>query len=224
MGTKVIKVAAREKRRMVNAAVGKNFLKTITEPLTNSDSILKKQAGGSHAAGLVDELLKLKRDERLDTSVLKKRIPKQPRRRIVLELTTAGANSRLCRISDTGLGMSEAELETKFGSYAEAKARGERTRSLFGRGALDVLLYHDESVIYSSANGKLSRCKIYWANDAMIETEELGYATKGLLAKYKLPSSILPRGLPEKFPRLGPLYARLPGYFCGMRIASKLKR
>lgn len=47
---------------MVNAAVGKNFFKTVTEPLTNSDSILKKQVGVPHAAGLIDELLKLKRD------------------------------------------------------------------------------------------------------------------------------------------------------------------
>lgn len=228
MGTKIIKVAAREKRRMVNAAVGKNFLKTITEPLTNSDSILKKQAGVDHAAGLVEELLKLKRDERLDTSELKKRIPKHQRRRIVLELTTAGANSRLCRVIDTGLGMGEAELETKFGSYAEAKARGEKTRSLFGRGALDVLLYHDESVIYSSANGKLSECKIYWANDAMIETQELGYATKGLLGKYKLPNSILQSGTVVQFrlkegtpiPTEDQIIPKISGFYMLRLIAS----
>jgi hypothetical protein len=76
MSKKVIKVAAREKRRMVNAAVGKNFLKTVTEPLTNSDSILKKRDGVPHSAGLVDELLKLKRDQRIDTSELKKLVPK----------------------------------------------------------------------------------------------------------------------------------------------------
>jgi hypothetical protein len=77
MSKKVIKVAAREKRRMVNAAVGKNFLKTVTEPLTNSDSILKKRDGVPHSAGLVDELLKLKRDQRIDTSELKKLVPKR---------------------------------------------------------------------------------------------------------------------------------------------------
>ncbi len=70
---------------------------------------------------------------------------------------------------------------------------------MFGRGALDVLLYHDDSVIYSTANGKLSHCKIYWANDALIETEELGYATKGLLAKCKLPSSITQSGTVVQF-------------------------
>src|SRR5207249_10849860 len=101
MGKKVIKVAAREKRRMVNAAVGKNFLKTVTEPLTNSDSILKKQAGLPHAAGLVDELLELRRDQRVDTSDLKAGIPKQSKRQIVVEVTTAGSNARLCRVIDT---------------------------------------------------------------------------------------------------------------------------
>ncbi len=199
MGTKIIKVAAREKRRMVNAAVGKNFLKTVTEPITNSDSILKKQTGVNHAAGLIDELLTLARDKRIDTSELKRHITAQPKRRIVLELTTAGPSARLCRVIDPGLGMSEAELESKFGSYADAKAKGEKTRSLFGRGALDAMLHHDDSTIYSVAGGRLSRCNIYWANDAMIETEDLGLATKGLLAKYKLPAAILQSGTVVQF-------------------------
>jgi hypothetical protein len=199
MSKKVIKVAAREKRRMVNAAVGKNFFKTVTEPLTNSDSILKKQAGVAHAAGLVGELLKLKRDQRIDTSELKTRIAKQQKRQITLELTTSGPNNRLCRVVDAGLGMTAAELETKFGSYAEAKARGERTRSLFGRGALDVLLYHDHSVIYSVASGILSRCKIYWDPDAMIDTEELGPVSKSMLDKYKLPRAIGSSGTVVEF-------------------------
>ena len=75
MKPQVITVAPREKRRLVHAAVGKSFLKTVTEPITNSDSILKTQAGVAHGAGLVNELLKLKRDERVDTSELKHRLP-----------------------------------------------------------------------------------------------------------------------------------------------------
>src|SRR6266498_993455 len=199
MGKKVIKVAAREKRRMVNASVGKYFLKTMTEPLTNSVSILKTRDGVPHAAGLVEEMLKLKRDQRIDTSELKKRIPKQQKRHITVEITTSGGNARLCRVIDPGLGMTAAELETKFGSYAEAKAKGERTRSLFGRGALDVLLYHDRSIIYSVAKGVLSRCKIYWESDAMVDTEELGPATKSMLAKYKLPLTIAKSGTVVEF-------------------------
>jgi len=71
MGKRVIKVAKRQMRLMVNEAVGKNFYKTVTEPLTNPDSILKNQTGVAHAAGLVDELLKLNRDQRVYTFELK---------------------------------------------------------------------------------------------------------------------------------------------------------
>jgi hypothetical protein len=199
MGKKVIKVAPREKRRMVNAAVGKNFLKTVTEPITNSDSILKKRDGVAHAAGLVNELMKLKRDQRVDTSELKKQIARTKKRQIILEVRTAGSNARLCRVIDAGLGMTADELETKFGSYAEAKAKGERTRSLFGRGALDVLLYHDNSVIYSVANGILARGKIYWTDDAIVDTEVLGPARKSLLDKYNLPYTIAESGTVVEF-------------------------
>ena len=54
MSKKKIDLASREMKRLVNLAVGRNFLKTVTEPLTNADSILKVKAGGSHAAGLVE--------------------------------------------------------------------------------------------------------------------------------------------------------------------------
>ena len=94
--------------------------------------------------------------------------------------------------------MSETDLEPFY--YAEAKAKGEKTRSLFGRGALDVMLHHEGSTIYSVANGRLSRCKIYWENDAMIETQDLGVATKGLLTKYKLPAAILQSGTVVQIP------------------------
>lgn len=112
MGKKVIKVAAREKWRMVNAAVGKNFFKTVTEPLTNSDSTLKRRAGVAHAAGLVDELMKLKRDQRVDTSELKTQVARAQKRQIILEVTTAGSNARVCRVVDAGLGMTAAEPAT----------------------------------------------------------------------------------------------------------------
>jgi len=228
MKPQVIMVAPREKRRLVYAAVGKSFLKTVTEPITNSDSILKTQAGVPHGAGLIDELLKLKRDPRVDTSELKNRLPKHQRRRIVVELTTAGKNNRLCRVIDTGSGMSAADLRVKFGSYAEAKAKGERTRSLFGRGALDVLLYHDDSVIYSVQGGALSRCKIYWDKEPMIHVEELGPATKSALEKYKLPPSITRSGTVVQFrvkertaiPNEDQIIPKLSGFYMLRLIAA----
>jgi hypothetical protein len=188
--------AAREKRRSVNQAVGRNFLKTITEPITNSDSALKKQAQVMHAAGLIDEMMALSVGDRIDTSTLKIRISKTAPKRIILELTTsgrAGRESRLCRVIDNGPGMSAQELKSKFGTYAEAKAKDERTRSLFGRGALDVLLYHQDSLIFSVSDGILSACRIFWdkqTQDATCEIEELGPATKKLLDSYSLPHTI----------------------------------
>jgi histidine kinase/DNA gyrase B/HSP90-like ATPase len=192
--------AAREKRRSVNQAVGRNFLKTITEPITNSDSALKKQTGISHAAGLVDELLTLNLGDRVDTSALKARIQRTTRRKIIVELTTsgrAGRESRLCRVIDNGPGMSEQELKSKFGTYAEAKARDERTRSLFGRGALDVLLYHQDSIIFSVSGGALSACRIFWdkkTQEPTCEIEQLGASTKKNLDSFHLPNSISQSG------------------------------
>ncbi len=204
MGKKVRKTiqwAAREKRRTVNSAVGKNFFKTITEPITNSDSAIKNLLKVDHSSGLVERLLDLKTGDRVDSSTVVKSIPSRTRGRITLELNSAikGKLARLCRVIDTGPGMSANELEKKFEMYAEAKARGEKTRSLFGRGALDVLLYHNESIIYSVKDGILSVCRIFWADDTEIEVEEIGAATTMRLRDFELPESILESGTVIQF-------------------------
>lgn len=196
---KTIDWAAREKRRMVYSAVGKSFLKTITEPLTNSDSAVKNKKKVSHASGLVDLILQLKPNDRLDTSVLKTKIAKAPRGTITLEITTFGKNARVCRVVDFGPGMTAAELETKFGVYAKAKAAGQKTRSLFGRGALDVLLYHENSVIYSVKDGALARCSIFWADDTKIRIEDLGAVSKTVLPKHNLPAELASGGTVVEF-------------------------
>lgn len=196
---KPIKWAPREKRRAVFSAVGNNFLKSLTEPITNADSILKKQAGVRHAAGLVDEMLRLKVGDRVNSAELKSRIRKTALRTIKVELVTSGRNARLCRVIDTGTGMSLAELDNKFGTYASAKAKGERTRSLFGRGALDVLLYHENSKIFSVKDGRLSKCSIYWNEDSMIDPVDLGPVSKKALRSHGLPEEILEHGTVVQF-------------------------
>lgn len=199
---KPITWAPREKRRSVYSAVGNNFLKTLTEPITNSDSILKKHSSAPHAAGLVHEILSLKQGDRLVTSDLKKRIKKASIRRIKVEIVTAGRKARQCRVIDAGTGMAKNELEAKFGSYAAAKAKGEQTRSLFGRGALDVLLHHEGSTIWSVRSGMLSKCRIYWDKDSgepMCEAKLIGTSTKRLLASHDLPPEILEHGTVVQF-------------------------
>jgi archaellum component FlaG (FlaF/FlaG flagellin family) len=204
MGRKVrktIKWAAREKRRTVNSAVGKNFFKTITEPITNSDSAIKNLLGVDHASGLVESLLSLKTGDRVDSSTIVKSIPSRKHGRIILELNSAikGEKARLCRVIDTGPGMSANELEEKFEMYAEAKAKGEKTRSLFGRGALDVLLYHNESIIYSVKDGGLSSCRIFWEDDTEIEVEDLGRVNTKLLRDLELPDWMSKSGTVVQF-------------------------
>jgi hypothetical protein len=199
MAKKVINWAAREKRRSVTKGVGKSFLKTVTEPITNSDSILKKKSGVEHSAGLVNLILQVPTGQQVNTEQLKRQIPKQTNRQINLEVATAGSHARRCRIIDRGLGMSLPEIEKKFGDYAEAKARGEKTRSLFGRGALDVLLYHDDSYIYSVKDGELVRCRFFWENEPMLDPEPLGKATPAALKRLGLPADILGGGTVVEF-------------------------
>ena len=200
---KIIQWAAREKRRAVNEAVGRDFFKTLTEPLTNADSIMKKQAGVRHSAGLVDEVMKLRIGDRVNTAEMKARLKKGEPRKIRVEIITSGRKNRIVRVIDTGTGMSCAELEEKFSTYGSAKAKGERTRSLFGRGALDVLIYHRDSIIYSVKNGVLSSCPIYWTkgkdSDTAIDPKQLGRATKAMLQTDNLPVQILHHGTVVQF-------------------------
>src|SRR5579871_2849889 len=117
---KRIQLAPREMRRHVNEAVGRNFLKTITEPVTNADSILKKQAGVSHSTGLLDLLLGLEVGTRLNTAELKAQLKTGEPRQILVTIITAGRKNRFCQVTDAGIGMSREELEEKFGTYAAA--------------------------------------------------------------------------------------------------------
>jgi hypothetical protein len=158
---KKIQIAAREMRRLIGEGVGKHFFKTLTEPVTNADSILKKQAGAPHATGIIDELFNLKVGDSVNTAQIQLRLKRRVPRKITVEIITAGSKNRFCRVTDPGSGMTCRELDEKFGTYASAKAKGERTRSLFGRGALDVLLYHNNSVIYSVKDNILSSCRIF---------------------------------------------------------------
>jgi hypothetical protein len=198
---KPIQWAPREKRRAVTSAIGNSFLKTVTEPVTNSDSNLKMVAGVPHAAGLIDEMLKLKPGDFINTAELKKRIRNTVLRKIRIEISTAGRDARLCRIVDCGSGMDRQELEDKFTKYASAKALGQRTRSLFGRGALDVLLHHEESVIYSVKGSILARARIYWdkSGEPMCDAENLGASTKRRLSDHGLPFEILDHGTVVQF-------------------------
>jgi len=219
MAKRIIPWAGREKRRQTNKAVGGSFLKTITELLTNSDSAVKKHLGLPHAAGLVDAMLGLQVGDRVDTATLKKSLPKRREGKIVVQVYSKQQGrlfpSRTCQVIDYGPGMTEAELERNFGVYAEAKAKGERTRSLFGRGALDAFLYHSDQQrgdgvdpaahVFTVKDGVLSHCRISWGpdnkglEDSIIETETLGPATASMLKKHGLPPDLTRSGTVVRF-------------------------
>jgi hypothetical protein len=218
MGKRVISWAGREKKRQTNKAVGGSFLKTITELLTNSDSAVKKQSGLRHATGLVDALMTLKPNDRLDTAALKKSLPKRREGRIIVEIYSKQLRRfprGTCQVIDYGPGMTENELERNFGDYAKAKAKGEQTRSLFGRGALDVFLYHSNqrrddqcdpaAHVFSVKAGILSHCRISWEStgkgeeDSIIYTETIGPATASVLRKHGLPNDLTDSGTVVRF-------------------------
>jgi hypothetical protein len=218
MAKRVITWAGREKRRQTNKAVGGSFLKTVTELVTNSDSAVKRHFGLSHSAGLVEAILELGAGDRLDTAVLKKSIPRRKEGRIVVEVYSKQWGvlfpSRTCQVIDYGPGMSEEELDSNFGEYAKAKAKGQRTRSLFGRGALDVFLYHSNqredggvdpaAQVFSVKNGVLSLCRVYWGetkgeDDSIVETQTLGKVNADLLKKYGLPDDLTHSGTVVRF-------------------------
>src|SRR5579885_2212565 len=138
MAKKIIPWAGREKKRQTNKAVGGSFLKTVTELVTNSDSAVKKHLGLPHAAGLVDAMLGLKSGDRVDTATLKKSLDRRRDGKIIVEIYSKQCGrlfpSRTCQVIDYGPGMTEKELEFNFGAYAEAKAKGQQTRSLFSGG------------------------------------------------------------------------------------------
>jgi hypothetical protein len=218
MAKRIIRWAGREKRRQTNKAIGGSLLKTMTELLTNSDSAVKKHLGLPHATGLVEAMLGLKKGDLLDTAALKKLLPKRPEGRIIVQLYTKQhrrTRSRTCQVIDYGPGMSEQDLNRNFGDYAGAKAKGERTRSLFGRGALDVFLYHSNQKpddgadvsahVFSVTNGILSYCRISWESpgkgevDSIIDPQTLGAASPDLLKKYDLPLDMVKSGTVTRF-------------------------
>ena len=118
----------------------------------------------------------------------------------------------------------------EFTHYAAAKALGERTRSLFGRGALDVLLHHEESTIYSVKAGILASARFYWAEDGepMCDVQNIGAVNKKMLTARGLPLDILDHGTVVQFrlregthiPQEEQILAKVSGFYMLRLIAA----
>lgn len=143
-----VQYASRYIKRQFSDAVGKNLLKTITEPITNSDDSYRKIIeSSSHDGGEVFPIT------------------------IFVNKT-----KRLIRITDQAQGMTAAELEEKFKEYGAAKSgayEGFSSRGIFGQGISDVLFYHREGKIKSVKDGEASICNFYWKKERpFISVEE----------------------------------------------------
>ncbi|MDO8574914.1 MAG: ATP-binding protein, partial [bacterium] len=131
-----VKFASRYIKRQWSDAVGKSLLKTLTEPITNSDDSYRKIAES---------------EVRSDKAIFAITIFVDKKKRLV-------------RITDQAQGMTEKELEEKFEEYGAAKSaayEGYSSRGVFGQGISDVLFYHREGKIKSIKDGEASICSFY---------------------------------------------------------------
>ncbi len=132
-----IKFATRYIKRKQSNAIGKSLLKTLTEPITNSDDSYRRIAAS------------------------------EPERTSFPVDIYINRKTRVVRITDQAEGMSREQLESKFEYYGSDKSgasQGKDVRGLFGQGISDTLLYHSEGVIKTIKEGKASLCYFYEKN------------------------------------------------------------
>jgi len=158
-----IRVASRELARQFYTAAGNSFLKTITEPVTNSDSSYKRMHVLPDACGVIAHALEYEKGQHFDLSSWKKeRKGKTTHRRIDIHIYSAkwsGHKSRTCELVDHAEGLSPDEVKAAFEQLAADKSevsKGRPGRSLFGRGVSDVLFAHNDGCVYSYKNGVLT--------------------------------------------------------------------
>lgn len=134
-----IQFASRYVKRQFSDAVGKSLLKTLTEPITNSDDSYRTMVES-----------------------------KQYDDKNIFPITVfIDKKKRLIRITDQAQGMTFSELEEKFKEYGAAKSgayEGYSSRGIFGQGISDVLFYHRNGKIKSIKNGEASICSFYEKN------------------------------------------------------------
>jgi len=157
-----VKIASRYFKRKSSNAVGKNILKTLTEPITNSDDSYRILSSQKNIRGPYPITICIDR------------------------------RTRLVKIIDNAEGMSAYELEAKFKEYGAAKSgayEGYGTRGLFGQGVSDVLFYHSKGCIKSIKNGEASICSFYERkNKRFIKIEKQNEAIDKLSQEWNINS------------------------------------
>jgi len=161
-----MKLASREWARLTYSGVVRSFAKTVTEPVTNSDTSYKRKYSLQDASGIIEKAIAFEKGSKFDLSAIKKDLAgKAPERIIEIHLYTAqghGVASRTCDVVDFAEGLTQEELVSVFSELAADKSdqsKGKPGRSLFGRGVSDVLLGHKNGTFYSYKDQTLSKAE-----------------------------------------------------------------
>lgn len=159
-----IKLAGREWARQFYTGVVRSLAKTVTEPITNSDTSYKRKNSLPDASGLVARALAFKKGTVFDLAPSKADMSSLAQRRLIeVHLYTAqghGRKQRTCEVVDFAEGLTLDELRGAFEMFAADKtavSKGKPGRSLFGRGVSDVLLGHKDGTFYSYRGGDLTK-------------------------------------------------------------------
>ncbi len=162
----LVEMSSREWDRTFYTGVVKSLCKTITEPITNSDTSYKRSTGLGMDSGLVNKAFEFKKGTKFDLSQQKKSLTNQsPRREIEIRLYTAQGHDRDVRtfeIVDFAEGLTLPEVEKAFHEYAADKSDVSKFnpgRSLFGRGVSDVLFGHKSGVFASYKDGIFTKAE-----------------------------------------------------------------
>ncbi len=132
-----VKFATRFIKRKRESAIGNSLLKTLTEPITNSDDSYRRLAHSPQATGEIKIVVNAKKSRRI----------------------------QLIDYAE-GISAPEFEDKFEYyGADKSGASSGENVRGLFGQGISDVLFYHADSFIGSIKNGKVSICRFYEKND-----------------------------------------------------------
>jgi len=163
------RTAPREDRRQANEALGRSFCKTLSEPITNSDSSAKRKLSIPHASGLIELMFSVAKGDLLDTSSLKARLRgKYAERNIDVEVVTDKSHGRdvgELRIVDRAQGMNTVTLKgalDEIGGDKLALSGGTPGRNLFGRGLSDFLRAHNDARIWTYDGNELTIAMGEW--------------------------------------------------------------
>lgn len=131
-----IKYAARYTRRKRGNAIGKSLLKTLTEPITNSD----------------DSYRRLENEDGSSSP-------------IVISIDKRNRKVKITDRAE-GMGFEELKQKFEYyGADKSGASQGKAVRGLFGQGISDTLLYHEDGTIKTIKDGEASICSFYEKKD-----------------------------------------------------------